>query len=210
MKHDTILARMDKGSEQSSKFYENGGKMSGGVYINDKAHWDMVSDAMRSQITSNPLHMMEFSFVGQLEAEIIRMTLDLFNADKKACGITTSGGTESIILAVLAYREQAKLLKGITKPNLVISSTAHAAFDKACFYLKIEIRKARITKDLKYDIEAAKELIDSNTICIVGSAPEYGFGNYDPIPELSELALERGIGLHVDACLGSYVNCFAE
>ncbi len=98
---------------------------------------------MKLHIVSNPLHEVEFKFIGQLEADIISCVIDLFNGKKEdgACGLTTSGGTESIIMAVLAYREYFKKTKGITKPNLVMSHTAHAAFDKACFYLSIEMRK---------------------------------------------------------------------
>jgi sphinganine-1-phosphate aldolase len=77
--------------------------------------------------------MVQFANISQLEAEIIRMTLDLFHGDKNTCGLTTSGGTESILLSMLAYREWGKQ-KGIIQPNIVTSVTAHAAFDKACFY----------------------------------------------------------------------------
>lgn len=92
---------------------------------------------MRENIVSNPLHVVEFANITQLEAEIIRMTLNMFNAPQDACGLTTSGGTESILLAMLAYREWGRK-RGISNPNIVTSSTVHAAFDKACFYFGIE------------------------------------------------------------------------
>jgi len=91
-----------------------------------------------------------------MEAEIIRWTLDLYRGDENCCGIVTSGGTESIILALLAYREQAKTERGITRPNIVCSNTAHCAFDKACFYFEIEIRKVPITSDHMADVDAMK------------------------------------------------------
>ena len=89
---------------------------------------------MRENIESNPLHFIEFAHVGQLEAEVIRVTLEAFNGPQGSCGVTSSGGTESIFLAMLAYREQGRK-RGITTPNVVAPFTAHAAFDKACFYL---------------------------------------------------------------------------
>lgn len=141
MKDDTILTRMIKGGQEGKSFYTEGSHMSGAVYISDETHWDMIAEVMRLNITSNPLHMNEFSFVTQLETEVIRMTLDLYNGSKDTCGITTSGGTESIVMAMLAYREWGLKTKGITKPNIVMSHTAHAAFDKACFYFNIEMRK---------------------------------------------------------------------
>lgn len=107
---------------------------------------------MGPALVTNPLHMDEFHYVTQMEAEIIRWTLDLYNGDKNACGISTSGGTESIILAMLAYKVQCQREKGVTKPNIVCSETAHAAFDKAGFYFSIEIRKIPITQDFLADL----------------------------------------------------------
>jgi len=91
-----------------------------------------------------------------LESEIIKITLELYNGPKDSCGLTTSGGTESIIIAMLAYREWGRKVKGITKPNIVVAHTAHAAFDKACFYLGMEIRKV-VLKNRKYDLGGVKK-----------------------------------------------------
>lgn len=165
---------------------------------------------MKETVIANPLHIEEFSYVGQMEAEIIRWTLDLYNGDQDSCGIVTSGGTESCILAMLAYREKARAERGVTKPNIVMCETAHAAFDKGGFYLNIEVRKATLTKDYMMDMASMRSLIDSNTICLVASAPEYAFGNYDPIEEVAKLAESYGIGCHSDCCLGSFVNPFIE
>ena len=124
-----------------------------------------------------------------MEAEIIRWTLDLYNGDKNTCGIVTSGGTESIMLAMLAYRVQGYKERNITKPNIVCSETAHCAFDKAGFYFGIEIRKVPMMKDTFFaDYEGFKRAIDSNTVCLVASSPEFAFGNYDPVEKIAELA----------------------
>jgi len=131
--------------------------MTGAVYNNDDKHWNFIADVMRETIVSNPLHTDEFRYIPQMEAEIIRWTLNLYNGDKNSCGIVTSGGTESIILGVLAHREKGKTERGITKPNLVASETAHCAFNKAGFYLGIEIRKVPITSDCTADVEAMKK-----------------------------------------------------
>lgn len=138
------------------------------------------------------------------------MTINLYNGSEEQCGITTSGGTESILTAVLAHREWAKQEKGITKPNIVACTTAHAALDKACFYFNVELRKVPTTPEQNLDIKEIKRNIDSNTIMLYGSAPEYAFGKYDDIPALSDLAISRNIGLHSDCCLGGFVNPFME
>jgi sphinganine-1-phosphate aldolase len=130
--------------------------MSGGVYTDKKEHWDFISSTMRENIESNPLHFVEFAHVGQLDAEVIKMTLDAFHGPEGSCGVTSSGGTESIFLAMLAYREEGRK-RGISKPNVVAPFTAHAAFDKASFYLGIELRKVKIGKDLKIDARNMKK-----------------------------------------------------
>lgn len=145
-----------------------------------------------------------------MEAEIIRWTLDLYKGDENTCGIVTSGGTESIILAILAYREQGLIERSITKPNIVCSETAHPAFDKGGHYLGVEIRKVPLLKNFMADVKAMKRQIDSNTICLVASAPEYPFGNMDPVEEVAALAQSYGIGCHSDCCIGSYINPFME
>jgi sphinganine-1-phosphate aldolase len=114
------------------------------------------------------------------------MTLDLFNGDQDACGLTTSGGTESILIGMLAYREWGKA-RGIKNPNIVATNTAHAAFDKSCFYFGIELRKVA-HKDFLADIEGMRKLIDKNTVCLIASSPDYAFGNYDPVPAIAAMA----------------------
>ena len=205
-----ILDRVKKYGEGCKKFYSDKGNISGAVYNNEEAHWNFLSEVMRHSLISNPLHIDEFLYVTQMEAEIIRWTLDLYNGDKEACGIVTSGGTESILLAMLSYRVQCQKEKGITKPNVVCSETAHCAFDKAAFYFGFELRKIPVTKDLLADYEGIKRAVDSNTICIVASCPEYAFGTYDPVSKIAALAQSWGIGCHSDCCLGSYINPFIE
>jgi sphinganine-1-phosphate aldolase len=151
---------------------------------------------------------LEFEKIGTMESEILKCVLREFNGPVESCGITSSGGTESIILALCAYRNYYKKTKGITNPNIVISETAHAAFDKGCWYLNIEMRKVD-QKNMQADLETMESMIDSNTIAIAGSAPDYAFGNFDDIETLGEMALKYDIGLHSDCCLGSFNLPFA-
>jgi glutamate/tyrosine decarboxylase-like PLP-dependent enzyme len=55
-----------------------------------------------------------------------------------------------------------------------------------------------------------KKAINKDTIALVGSAPGFPHGVIDPIPEMSNLAKERGIGFHTDACLGGFLVPWAE
>lgn len=153
--------------------------------------------------------MDEYKTVTRMEAEILRMVCTMYNGNEKSCGVLTSGGTESIVMAMLAYRNWGKT-KGITKPNIVMSNAAHAAFDKAGFMFQIEVRKVDVTKDFRCDFNAMKRQIDSNTVCLVASSPEYPYGTYDPLPKIAALAKKKGIGCHNDCCLGSFINPFVE
>jgi glutamate/tyrosine decarboxylase-like PLP-dependent enzyme len=151
-----IIARISKDAKIAQVCYTDGGNCTGAVYIKDEAHWSFISEVMRISIVSNPLHLSEFAYITHMEAEIVRWTLQLYNGDENACGLVSSGGTESIILSMLAYREKARTEKGITNPNMVMSETAHCAFDKGGHYFGIEIRKVPITQDFTADVAAIK------------------------------------------------------
>ena len=153
------------------------------------------------------------------EGEVIAMALDLMHADAvtdgetddQPAGLVTTGGTGSILHALIAYREHARETRGITQPNFVKPETGHAAFDKGCHLFGIELRVAPVDpKTTLVDVDAIAELIDENTIAIMGSAGNYAYGTIDPIAELAALAIERGVGMHVDACLGGFILPFAE
>ena len=115
------------------------------------------------------------------------MTLELHHAPEGACGLAPSGGTESILLAMLAYKQWGKE-RGINQPNIVLPVTAHGAFDKASFYFDIELRKVPLKSDFSVDLEGMRHQIDSNTVCLIGSAPDYAFGLFDDIPSIASLA----------------------
>jgi sphinganine-1-phosphate aldolase len=126
------------------------------------------------------------------------------------CGSVSSGGTESILLAMKTYRDFARATRGVRKPEMVAPVTAHAAFDKASQYFGIKMRKIPVGADGRADVRAARKAIGRHTIVVVGSAPSFPHGAIDPIGELSELARERGVGFHTDACLGGFVLPWAE
>ena len=126
-------------------------------------------------------------------------------------GLITSGGSGSILHSVLAYREWARNVKGIAHPNIIKPETAHPAFNKACHLVDVELRQAPIDPaTAQVDVGALAALIDENTAAIIGSACNYGYGTIDPIEEMGRLALDSGIGLHVDGCLGGFILPWGE
>jgi len=183
----------------------------GAVYHGGDKLLEIQSKAFGHFGLANPLHVDMFPFLRKMETEVVQMTVNVFNGDRDACGLTTSGGTESIILAVKMFETWALNTKGITDPEFIIPATAHAAFNKACMLLKITAIMVPIDeKTGRVRAEDMEKCISSNTIGMVGSAPCYPNGNLDPIEELGQLALKYNICLHVDCCLGSFLISMLE
>lgn len=152
-----------------------------------------------------------FPSVLQMEMDVIDMGLDLLKGPDSACGFMTTGGTESIIMAVQTARNHARSSRDEPRlrGNLVVAETAHPAFDKAARLMDLEVRRTPVRDDLRADAAAFEAALDADTIMIVGSAPCFPYGVIDPIAELSKLALRRKLWLHVDACVGGYIAPFA-
>lgn len=189
------------------------GFASGAVYHGDDEHIDFLNRVYAIHSQSNPLHSDLWPSTTKFEAEIVAMTANMLGAGRagdEVAGTVSSGGTESILLAMKAYRDRAKDQRGITKPEMIIPTTAHAAFDKAAQYFGIKLVRVPVDAGYKADVSATRRAITGNTIVLVGSAPSFPHGIIDPIEELSELARERGIGFHTDACLGGFVLPWAE
>jgi sphinganine-1-phosphate aldolase len=163
----------------------------------------------------NYLNPFAFPSLLQMEREVVAMGADLLGggqADPKA-GKLTSGGTESLFLAVQVARDHARETRGIAEPAIVLPETAHPAFAKACHYLDVTEVRVPVAADRRADLRATEEAIDGlrgRTALVVGSAPCYPYGVVDPIPELAELAAEGDTLCHVDACLGGWLLPFLE
>ncbi len=187
------------------------GYVSGAVYHGDAEHIDFLNQVYAINSQSNPLHADVWPSATKFEAEIVSMTANMLGGeDQNVRGTVSSGGTESILLAMKTYRDWARDTKGITKPEMVAPVTAHAAFDKASKYFGIKMVHIAVDANFRADINAARKAVNRNTIVIVGSAPSFPHGAIDPIEELSELAREHRIGFHTDACLGGFVLPWAE
>ncbi|KAF5299206.1 hypothetical protein FQA39_LY02379 [Lamprigera yunnana] len=185
------------------------GKVSGTVYYSSPKIQQLVTDVYSKTSYTNPLHPDVFPGLCKMEAEVVRISANLFNGDSKSCGTMTSGGTESILMACKALRDYALDVKGITKPEMVVPVTAHAAFDKASQYLKIHIRYIPVDPvTTQVDIKAMKRAITSNTVLLVGSAPNFPYGAIDDISAISQLGVKYNIPVHVDSCLGGFLTVF--
>lgn len=215
---EEVLREMGQMEQKEDALWREG-YVSGAVYNGDPQHIDFLNRVYALNSQSNPLHADLWPSATKFEAEVVAMTADMLGAaeanagrapEEHICGSMSSGGTESIMLAMKTYRDWARETKGITHPEMVAPSTAHPAFDKAAHYFGIKMVHVPVGEDFRADVKATRKAINRNTIVLIGSSPSFPHGTIDPIEELSELARKRGIGFHTDACLGGFVLPWAR
>jgi sphinganine-1-phosphate aldolase len=207
--HDTLRAAMKEMRSADADWH--GGRCFSLVYHASDAHTAFLKEAHNLFFEENGLNPMAFKSLKRMESEVVRMAAALLHGDRQVVGTMTSGGTESLLLAVKTARDLARHKRPwIRSPELIMPATAHVAFDKASHYFGVKIRRAPVGKDLRVDVRAVRKLINRNTILLVGSAPQYPHGVVDPIEELGALALEKDLLLHVDACVGGFILPFLE
>ena len=170
----------------------------------------VAEDAYRRFSGENALSTDAFPSLKMMQSDVLSMVGPWLGADKDSAGFMTSGGTESILMVVKAARDQFAQTDGVTKPNIVLPTSAHAAFEKACHYFVVESRRADVGDDWRADIAAMDRLIDDNTVMLVASAPQYPQGVIDDVTGIAKLAQQHGINCHVDACMGGVTLAYLE
>lgn len=176
------------------------------VYYLGEEHRRLLSESYSLFMFENALNPVVFRSAKRMEDDVVSASLKLMNAPEGGCGVMTSGGTESLMLAVLAYRERAR----VQNPELVMPESAHVTLIKACEFFGVRVRLAALDSAFRADRAHMRELVNSRTIALVASAPQYPHGVIDPISEIGKLALEKRIPFHVDACLGGFLLPFLE
>ncbi len=170
----------------------------------------MLHAAASEVLLENALNPAVFPSLKEMQRDVVSMTADLLHGDDDVGGAMTTGGTESIFMAVKTARDRMRAEKGITRGKLVVPKTAHPAFAKAAHYLDLDFVQMPLGDDLRTRAEDLAPLLDDRTVLAVGSAPAYPFGMIDPIPEMATIAASRGVPFHVDACLGGFLLPFLE
>ena len=208
----TILAMMSELASREDRTWESG-QCSGTMYCGDHDHYDFLNEAFAHFSHVNTLQRDMCPSATKFEAEVVAMTLDLLGAGAIStttpAGLVTSGGSGSIAHAVLAYREANR--ERTSRPNMIKPETAHPAFTKAGHLFGVEMRVAPVDPlTTQVDLAWVAQHIDADTVGLIGSASNYGYGTVDPITELGALALDRGVGLHVDGCLGGFILPFGR
>jgi sphinganine-1-phosphate aldolase len=207
-----VLAELTGLAEEERARWEQG-FASGAVYHGGREHLDFLNQVYALFSQGNPLHPDLWPSITKFEAEVVAMTSAMLHGDRlepPACGTVTSGGTESILLAMRTYRDEARVTRGVTAPEVIAPVTAHAAFDKAAQYFGMRLVKVPVGGDMRADPDAVRAALSPRTVAVVGSAVQFPHGVADPIEELAALAAGAGVGFHADACLGGFVLPWAE
>jgi len=187
------------------------GRIMGYIYAPDEHVLDLARAAYMHFLIENPLDPTVFPSLLKLENDIVGIALDHLNAPETAAGNFTSGGTESILLAVKAARELARRERGIETPAMIMPVTAHAAFHKAAEYFDVEKIMVDVDPDsFRATREAFEEALTPETILLVASSPSYAHGVIDHIEDIGALAEENDLLLHIDACVGGWLLPYFE
>lgn len=186
------------------------GRTFGMVYDGGPTVHEVAERAASLYLHENALNTKAFPSLGQIQRDVVGWTAGLLHGDEATAGFLTSGGTESILCAMLAARERARAERGIERPEIVVPESAHAAFHKAGHIYDMPVRTAPVRDDYTADVDALAELVGPNTAVVVGSAPQYPQGVQDDIAAIAALAESVGANCHVDACMGGFVLPFVE
>ena len=185
----------------------HGGRTLAYVYDSGDPEIDRVArEAVAAYAASNALDPTAFPSLLQMENELVGFACGLLDAPDGAVGTVTSGGTESILLAVQGARDSRP---DVRHPRMVLPATAHAAFHKAAHYFGVEAVLVPVGPDFRADAAAMAAAIDDDTVLVVASAPSYAHGVVDPVTEIAAAAAARGVRCHVDACIGGWVLPYA-
>lgn len=205
---DEVIAELEAKRADDVRWAD--GRTFGMIYDGGPAVHEVAERAARLYLHENALNTRAFPSLGAIQSEVVGWTADLLHAGPERAGFLTSGGTESILCAVLAARERGEKERGVTDPEMVVTESAHAAFHKAAHLFGIRLHKTPVRSNWEADLDAMDEQINDRTVLVVGSAPQYPQGVIDPIPEIAALAARVGAHCHVDACMGGFVLPFAE
>jgi sphinganine-1-phosphate aldolase len=171
---------------------------------------DMLKEAYDLYFSENGLNPTAFPSLKKFETEVVSMVASLLHGDDNVVGNMTTGGTESLLMAVKTARDYAHAMRKISKPEIVLPISAHPAFEKAAEYFDVKLVHVLTREDFRADASAMEAAVTPNTIMLVGSAPSYPQGVVDPIAELAQVAVRHNVLLHVDACVGGMMLPFVR
>jgi glutamate/tyrosine decarboxylase-like PLP-dependent enzyme len=205
---DEILAQLDALKKDDVRLRE--GRVFSLAYLASDEVTALAKEAYARYMSENALNPEAFPSLRRLQSEVVEMVADLLHGGPDAAGFMTTGGTESLLMAVRAARERGRVERGIAAPEMVLPTSAHAAFEKGADYFGVRSVRVPVGPDFRADPGAMAAAMNANTVLVVASAPQYPQGVIDPVERIAALAAEAGINCHVDACMGGMVLPFLE
>ena len=209
---EAVMARMEEFAADDRDW--RGGRVFSLVYSAGDEVLELLTRAANRFPAENALNVQAFPSLGRMQRDVVAITTGLLGGDRRPSGspatrgYLTSGGTESLLQATRTARDWGRATGRTSRPNMVLATSAHAAFEKAAHWFDVESRRTPVRPDGGADVDAMADAVDDDTVLVVGSAPSYPQGVIDTIPDLGAVALERGILCHVDACLGGFLLPF--
>jgi sphinganine-1-phosphate aldolase len=205
----SLLSEMKAVKEKDASW--KNGKMLGYIYYPGEETAKVLQEVYQIFSCDNALNPSLFTSLKKFENESVAMVAGLLNAGPEAAGNLTTGGTESIMMAVKTFRDKARHdHPEILEPEILMPASTHPAFDKAAHFLDVKTVHAPLRADKRVDISEMEKLISPRTILLVASAPCFPYGVVDPVEEIGMLAMKYSIPLHVDACMGGLMLPFVE
>lgn len=202
---DEVLAEIDALTAADVDW--KGGRVFSLAYFADEEVYGVARAANDRLLSANALNTAAFPSLKAMESDVVATVAGWLNGPDGVAGTMTTGGTESLVLAVLAARERGRE-RGITDPNVVLPVSAHAAFEKGAHYFDVRSVRVPVGDDFRAAPEAMAAAIDDDTVLVVASAPQYPQGVIDPVEDIAALAAARDVNCHVDACMGGVVLPF--
>ena len=186
-----------------------GGRVFSLAYDAGDEVYEIGREAASLYLSANALNPVAFPSLRKLQSDLVGWVADLLHGGDEAAGFATAGGTESILLSVKAARNRGRE-RGVTEPQMVLPTTAHAAFTKASQYFGVEAVRVPVGDDYRADGRAMAAAVSDRTVLVVASAPAYPQGVVDPVADVAALAADGGFNCHVDACMGGMTLPFLE
>lgn len=199
---DEIRALLDEAGRSDVRWRD--GRVWSLVYFARDDVLEVAKEAYAAFFSENGLGRVAFPSLRRFETDVVSMAAGLLHGDR-AVGNITSGGSESILMAVKTARDRARAERPrVETPTVVLPATAHPAFEKAARYFGLTSIRTPVRADYRADVDAMRAAISDDTVLVVGSAPPWPHGVIDPITEIAALAGGHGISCHVDSCLGGF------
>jgi len=205
---ESVLSALERARANDAKW--KSGRTFSLVYWAGDDVLQLLHDAFFAYFSENALNPMAFPSLRRFENEVVAMSGALLGHEN-TFGAMTSGGTESILMAVKTARDWAReSMPRVSDPEIVVPASVHPAFEKAGHYFGVRVVHAPLDESMRADVAAMRELVTPKTIMLVGSSPAYPHGVIDPIEDIASLAQENKILCHVDACVGGFMLPFAR